>query len=58
MASKFGGPGGHLHLDLDLNFICLKGVKVPIGSNGVSMVACLKEVDKSFSFSLLSKNAI
>ena len=58
MASRFGGPAGHLHLDLDLKALCLKGLEVPIGSNGVSMGAAMKEVDVSFADSLLSKKEI
>ena len=32
---------GAFHLDMDLNFICLKGIEVPIGTNGVLIVAFL-----------------
>ena len=49
---------GAFHYDMDFNFICLKGIEVPIGTNGVLVVAFLKEVDRSITDSMLLKNEI
>ena len=58
MASKFKGPGGQFHFDLDLKFLCLNGLSVPIGSNGVGIERSLKEVVESLISSLLLKKQI
>ena len=58
MASRFGGPGGHCHLDLDLKFKCLNGIEVPIRFNGGGGVVLVRVEKRSKLASCLLKKLI